>query len=116
VAIDRDKVLDAAQKYVEKRKYDKAVLEYQKIIAVDPNDARTLLKIGDLQSKMEAFAEAIQTLRAGREALRQPGLRPEGHCGLQANPRAHYQARPAGRGSVRAHHAEARRALSAASA
>jgi tetratricopeptide (TPR) repeat protein len=61
VAIDRDKVLQAAQKFVEKKKYDKAVAEYQKLVTEDPNDARTLLKIGDLQSKMEAFPDAIGT-------------------------------------------------------
>ncbi|HEY2516800.1 MAG TPA: tetratricopeptide repeat protein, partial [Polyangiaceae bacterium] len=61
MAIDRDKVLQAAQKFVEKKKYDKAVAEYQKIVAEDPNDARTLLKIGDLQSKMEVYPDAIGT-------------------------------------------------------
>jgi tetratricopeptide (TPR) repeat protein len=61
VAIDRERVLAAAQKYVEKKKYDRAVFEYQKVIQEDPNDARTLLKIGDLQSKMEAYAEAVAT-------------------------------------------------------
>ncbi len=61
MAIDREKVLQAAQKFVEKKKYDKAVLEYQKLIQEDPNDARTLLKIGDLQSKMEAYPDAIST-------------------------------------------------------
>jgi tetratricopeptide (TPR) repeat protein len=61
VAIDREKVLAAAQKYVEKKKYDKAVIEYQKVIQEDPNDARTLLKVGDLQSKMEAYADAVGT-------------------------------------------------------
>jgi tetratricopeptide (TPR) repeat protein len=61
VAIDREKVLAAAQKYVEKKKYDKAVVEYQKVIQEDPNDARTLLKVGDLQSKMEAYADAVGT-------------------------------------------------------
>jgi tetratricopeptide (TPR) repeat protein len=61
VAIDREKVLVAAQKYVEKKKYDKAVAEYQKVIQEDPNDARTLLKVGDLQSKMEAYADAVVT-------------------------------------------------------
>jgi tetratricopeptide (TPR) repeat protein len=67
VAIDREKVLQTAQKFVEKKKYDKAVLEYQKVIQEDPNDARTLLKIGDLQLKMEAFADAIATYeRVGR--------------------------------------------------
>ena len=61
MAIDREKVLAAAQKYVEKKKYDKAVLEYQKVIQEDPNDARTLLKVGDLQSKMETYADAVGT-------------------------------------------------------
>jgi tetratricopeptide (TPR) repeat protein len=61
VAIDREKVLAAAQKYVEKKKYDRAVIEYQRVIQEDPNDARTLLKIGDLQSKMEAYADAVGT-------------------------------------------------------
>jgi len=61
VAIDREKVLAAAQKYVEKKKYDRAVAEYQKVIQEDPNDARTLLKVGDLQSKMETYADAVGT-------------------------------------------------------
>ncbi len=65
--IDRDKVIQAAQKLVEKKRYDKAVLEYQRIIQEDPNDARTLLKIGDLQLKMEAYGDAIATYeRVGR--------------------------------------------------
>ncbi len=67
MSIDREKVLVAAQKFVEKKRYPQAVLEYQKIIEQDPNDARTLLKIGDLQLKMEAFSEAIATYeRVGR--------------------------------------------------
>ncbi len=61
MAIDREKTLAAAQKYVEKRRYDRAAIEYQKILQEDPSDARTLLKLGDLQSKMEAYADAIAT-------------------------------------------------------
>ena len=61
MAINRDKILEAASKYVEKKKYDKAVVEYQKLIDADPNDARTLLKIGDLQAKQNLHAEAIST-------------------------------------------------------
>jgi len=61
VAIDREKVLLAAQGYIQKKRYDRAIAEYQKIIQQDPDDARTLLKIGDLQSKMDAHAEAIAT-------------------------------------------------------
>jgi tetratricopeptide (TPR) repeat protein len=61
VPIDREKVNQAAQKYVEKKKYDRAIAEYQRIIQEDPNDARTLLKIGDLQARLEAYPEAIAT-------------------------------------------------------
>ena len=61
MSVDRDKVQQAAQKYVEKKRYDKAILEYQRLVQADPNDARTLLKIGDLQSKMAAFPDAIST-------------------------------------------------------
>jgi tetratricopeptide (TPR) repeat protein len=61
VAVDRDKILQAAQKLVEKKRYDKAVVEYQKLVADDPKDVRTLLKIGDLYLKMEQYADAIST-------------------------------------------------------
>lgn len=59
--LDREKVLKEAQKYVEKKKYDRAIAEYQKIIQEDPNDARTLLKIGDLQARLQAYPEAVAT-------------------------------------------------------
>lgn len=61
MAVDRDKVLQAAQKLVEKKRYDKAILEYQKLIAEDPKDARTLLRMGDLYLKLEQYADAIST-------------------------------------------------------
>ena len=61
MAFDREKTLQVAQKYVEKRKYDRAILEYQKVVEQEPNDARTLLRIGDLQARMGSHADAIAT-------------------------------------------------------
>ncbi len=61
MAVDRDKILQAAQKLVEKKRYDKAIVEYQKLVVDDPKDVRTLLKIGDLYLKMEQHADAIGT-------------------------------------------------------
>jgi len=61
VATEREKILLAAQKYVDKRQYDRAIKEYQKIVQQDPRDARTLLKIGDLQARMQAYADAVAT-------------------------------------------------------
>lgn len=61
MASDREKILQAAQRYVDKKRYDRAIAEYQKIVQNDPQDARILLKIGDLQARMEAYPEAIAT-------------------------------------------------------
>jgi tetratricopeptide (TPR) repeat protein len=61
VAIDREKIIANAQKLIDKKRFDKAVLEYQKIVAEDPSDARMLLKVGDLQSKAGTYPEAIAT-------------------------------------------------------
>ncbi len=61
VAIQRAKVLEAAQKLVEKGKFDKAVLELRPLLAADPNDTRVLQKIGELQAKQGLWAEAIDS-------------------------------------------------------
>lgn len=61
MAVDRDKVLQTAQKFVERKRFDKAIAEYQKLVAEDPKDVRTLLKIGDLYLRTEEYVEAITT-------------------------------------------------------
>ncbi len=61
MAVDRDKVLRTAQKFVEGKRWDKAIAEFQKLIAEDPKDLRILLKIGDCHLKIEQYAEAIET-------------------------------------------------------
>ncbi len=61
MAIDREKTLQAAQALVEKKKYDKAIVEYRKLVAHDPTDVRTLLKIGDLHLKLDQHEGAITT-------------------------------------------------------
>ncbi|AUX25271.1 hypothetical protein SOCEGT47_058150 [Sorangium cellulosum] len=61
VAVDRDKVLQTAQKLVERKRFDRAIAEYQKLVAEDPRDVRTLLKIGDLYLRMEEYVDAITT-------------------------------------------------------
>jgi len=61
VAINREKLLGEAQKYIEKKKYDKAVIELRRVADADPNDVRTLQKIAELQTKQGLYAEAIDT-------------------------------------------------------
>ncbi|HEX5659692.1 MAG TPA: tetratricopeptide repeat protein [Polyangiales bacterium] len=59
VAVNRTKVLEAAQKFLSKGQYDKAVVEYQKLVQEDPRDVRTLLKIGDLHTRRSKPKDAI---------------------------------------------------------
>ncbi len=59
MAIDKEKTLQAAQKAVEKKKYDLAIEEYRKLAAAEKNDPRWLLKIGDTQQKKGDYPAAI---------------------------------------------------------
>lgn len=61
MSTDREKILQAAAKLVDKKKYDKAILEYRKIVQSDPSDTLTLLRIGDLESKLGDYTAAIAT-------------------------------------------------------
>lgn len=61
MSIDRQKVLDSAQKFAAKGQFDKAIAEYQRLVKDDPNDVRILLKIGDLQFRRGAREDAVAT-------------------------------------------------------
>lgn len=61
MAINKNKVIAAAQKYVQKGQLDRAIREYYRVVEDDPTDVRTWLKIGDLQARKEAFEEATET-------------------------------------------------------
>ncbi len=61
MALDRNKVLAAAQKHLSKGNYDKAIAEYRRLVEEDPKDVRTWLKIGDLYTRKGARKEATET-------------------------------------------------------
>jgi tetratricopeptide (TPR) repeat protein len=60
LAVDRDKILDLAQKYVLKGQPEKAIKEYQKLIKASPKDIRARLKLGDLFQKSGENEKAIE--------------------------------------------------------
>lgn len=74
MAFNREKTLAEAQKYIEKRKYDKAILELRRVVDADPNDSRSLHKIGELQAKLGQFAEAVDTYEAVARLYQQGGF------------------------------------------
>ncbi len=61
MAFNKEKVMDAARKFVDKGQIDKAVKEYLRIVHEDPKDVRVWLKIGDLYAKKGSKQDAIDT-------------------------------------------------------
>jgi len=53
--------LDAARKYQSRGQYDKAIAQYEKLVAADKRDVRSLLKIGDLHVRAGNRGAAIET-------------------------------------------------------
>ncbi len=60
MSIDKEKILDIAQKYILKGQSKKALKEYLKLIEANPQDKRLHLKIGDLYIKNGEEEKAIQ--------------------------------------------------------
>ncbi len=61
VAFNKNKVMEAARRFVEKGQHDKAIKEYLRVVKEDPKDVRIWLKIGDLYAKKGAKQEATET-------------------------------------------------------
>ncbi len=61
MAINRNKVLEAARKYQSRGQYDKAIAQYKKLVDADKRDVRSLLKIGDLYVRKGDRGSAIET-------------------------------------------------------
>jgi pilus assembly protein FimV len=61
LALNREKIVASAQKFIQRGQLDKAIKEFQRIVEEDPKDVRTLLKIGDLFSKKGERDNAIAT-------------------------------------------------------
>jgi tetratricopeptide (TPR) repeat protein len=74
VAVNRTKVLEAAQKFQSKGQYDKAIAEYQKLVVEDPRDVRTLLKIGDLHTRRNKPKDAIDVYEKVAELYAKQGF------------------------------------------
>lgn len=61
--IDKSKIVDAANKYLQKGQIDKAIKEFSKIVEVDPRDVRVRLKLGELYARRGIREEAVNEYR-----------------------------------------------------
>jgi len=74
VNVDRQQLIDSAQKFAAKGQYDKAIAEYMRVLKEDPTDVRILLKIGDLQIRKGDKSDAIATYTRVAGGYDQQGL------------------------------------------
>jgi len=72
--LNKNKIINNAQKHLQKGSYDKAIRELQKLVEDDPKDVRTLLKIGDIFSKKGDKDEATKTYRRVAEHYSDQGF------------------------------------------
>ncbi|MDF1564902.1 MAG: tetratricopeptide repeat protein [Deltaproteobacteria bacterium] len=72
--MDKNKVIQNAQKFIQKGQLDKAIKEYEKVLQADPSDVRSRLKIGDLQAKKGDNRGAAETYILVAESYGQQGF------------------------------------------
>lgn len=73
-AVNKNKLLDNATKYIQKGQIDRAIKELQKVIEADPADVRTRLKLGDLFAKKNQNAEASEQYKLVAESYSKDGF------------------------------------------
>lgn len=59
MAVNKRKILESAQKHLQKGALDKALEDYQTLLKADPKDSNTRLKVGDLHLKLGRTQDAI---------------------------------------------------------
>jgi pilus assembly protein FimV len=59
LAINKRKILESAQKHLQRGALDKALEDYRTLLKADPHDSNVLLKVGDLYLKQGKRDEAI---------------------------------------------------------
>jgi tetratricopeptide (TPR) repeat protein len=71
---NKNKIINQAQKFIQKGQWDKAIKELQKLVAEDPNDVRTLLKLGDVFAKKGERDQATKVYRQVAESYSEQGF------------------------------------------
>ncbi len=60
MALNRDKILKGAEKFVQKGKIDNAIREYEKLLKLNPNDVNTINRVGDLYNRIGQVDRAVE--------------------------------------------------------
>jgi tetratricopeptide (TPR) repeat protein len=60
MAVQRERVIRAAEKYVSKGRIEAAIREYRKVLTESPDDVSTLNRLGDLYARVQQYDEAVR--------------------------------------------------------
>lgn len=77
MAINRDKVLREAEKLVQKGRIELAIREYEKLLKVNPSDANTINRVGDLYGRVGQVDKAIELYERIADNFTQDGFIPK---------------------------------------
>lgn len=72
--LNKEKILEQARIFVDEGRYDKAIAEYEKIIAADPSDLRVKLRVAELYTRRKQINEAIRIFREVAESYAVEGF------------------------------------------
>ena len=64
MALPKERIRASALKHLEKGRLEKAAKEFERLVTEDPNDMRTMLRIGDLYERMGKIDDAAETYGA----------------------------------------------------
>jgi pilus assembly protein FimV len=74
MAVDKNKIVAEATRFAQKGQYDKAIKAYERILAEDKKEVRTLLKIGEIQQKKGDTPSAAETFNQVAEIYGEQGF------------------------------------------
>ena len=77
MAIDKARVLAAAQKHLARNNIDRALKELHKIVREDPKDLRVRQKVAELLAKQGTLTEAMREFQVVAEAYERGGFYPK---------------------------------------
>ncbi len=74
MAVDKNKIFAEATKLIQKGAYDKAIAAYHKILAADPKEVRSLLKVAELYQKKGDDKAAAKSFEKVAETYAEQGF------------------------------------------
>lgn len=72
--MSRNKIIQSATRLTQRGHLDRAITEYERLVAQDPADIRSRLKIGELQQRQGQNAQAAKTLAEAGELYANQGF------------------------------------------